>query len=114
MLKNRRARLERFFTSYNIDALLVTNLANIRYLSGFSGSEGALVLNREGCWLLCDSRYTSQAQAEVVDGEVRQFSEKQDAVRGLIEELKVGRLGFESSHTTVEAFMDLSGKLQGL
>jgi Xaa-Pro aminopeptidase len=113
MLKIRRARLERFFTSYNLDAILFSSLPNIRYLSGFSGSEGALVLTRNGCWLLCDSRYTAQAQTEVVDGEVRQFSEKQDAVRELIDDLKVARLGFEASHTTVEAFMDLSGKLQG-
>lgn len=113
MLKNRRARLERFFTSYNLDALLFSNLPNIRYLSGFSGSEGALLLTRENGWFLCDSRYTAQARAEVVECEVRQFSDKQDAVRDLIDELKVTRLGFEASHTTVEAFMDLSGKLQG-
>src|ERR1035438_6411471 len=98
MLKIRRARLERFFTSYNLEAILFSSLPNIRYLSGFSGSEGALVLTRDGCWLMCDSRYTAQAQAELVDGEVRQFSEKQDAVRELVEELKVARLGFEASH----------------
>lgn len=113
MLINRRAKLERFFASYNIDALLFTSLPNIRYLSGFSGSEGAFVLTRDGSWLLCDSRYTAQARAEVLVGEVRQFSEKQDAVRDLLTELNVSRLGFEASHTTVEAFMDLSGKLQG-
>jgi len=113
MIKSRRARLERFFTSYNIDALLISSLINIHYLSGFSGSEGALVLTREGCWFLCDSRYTAQARSEIIDCEVRQFSEKQDAVRDLITDLKVVRLGFESSHMTVEAFMDLSGKLQG-
>lgn len=113
MLKDRRAGLERFFTSYNLDAILFSSQQNIRYLSGFTGSEGALLMTREGGWLLCDSRYTSQALTEVVDCEVRQFSEKQDAVRDLVDELNILRLGFEASHTTVEAFMDLSGKLQG-
>jgi len=113
MLKSRRAKLERFFTSHKIDGILLSNMLNIRYLSGFTGSEGAMLLTRDGFWLLCDSRYTAQAAIEVLDGEIRQFSEKQDAVKGLIEELNLMRIGFESAHTTVAAFMEFSGKLSG-
>lgn len=113
MLKNRRAKLERFFTSHKIDAILFSNMLNIRYLSGYTGSEGALLLTRDRFWLLCDSRYTIQASAEVPDGEIRQFSEKQDAVKELINELQLQRIGFESAHTTVAAFMEFSGKLTG-
>lgn len=113
MLKSRRAKLERFFTSHKIDAIMFSNMLNIRYLSGFTGSEGALLMTRDRFWLLCDSRYTAQASIEVQGGEIRQFSEKQDAVRELIEELKLQRIGFESAHTTVAAFMEFSGKLTG-
>jgi len=113
MLKSRRAKLERFFASHKIDAILFSNMLNIRYLSGFTGSEGALLLTRDRFWLLCDSRYSVQASAEVQGGEIRQFSEKQDAVKELIEELKLERIGFESAHTTVAAFMEFSGKLTG-
>ncbi len=113
MLKDRRAKLERFFTSHKIEAILISSMLNIRYLSGFTGSEGVLLLTRDRFWLLCDSRYTNQALAEVQAGEIRQFSEKQDSVRELIEELKLQRIGFESAHTTVAAFMEFSGKLTG-
>ena len=65
MLKSRRAKLERFFNSYDLDAILFTNLLNIRYLCGFSGSEGALLLTRDSGWFLCDSRYTAQAAEEI-------------------------------------------------
>jgi Xaa-Pro aminopeptidase len=113
MLNIRRAKLERFFTACNLDAILFSNLANIRYLSGFTGSDGALLMTREGCRLLCDSRYTTQAAAEVVDGEVRQFSDRYGLVRELVDELGVSRLGFEAAHTTVAIFTELSARLSG-
>ncbi|MBT1071700.1 aminopeptidase P family protein [Pelotalea chapellei] len=113
MLKVRRKKLEHFFDKYNLDALLLSNLLNIRYLCGFSGSEGALLLTRNAAWLLCDSRYTTQAAAETTDTEIRQFSERQDAIGTLIQEQKLHRIGFESAHITVSIFMELSSKLQG-
>jgi len=111
MLKNRRARLERFFNSYNLDAILFSNLLNIRYLCGFTGSEGTLLLTREAGWFLCDSRYTTQAAVEVRDAGIRQFTVKMDSVAELIGELKLSRVGFEAAHTTVEEFRALHGRL---
>ncbi len=113
MLKNRRLRLERFFDTCGVDAILFSNLLNIRYLCGFSGSEGALVLTRDNAWFLCDSRYTTQAGAEVVDAEIRQFTVKLDTVVELATELKLSRIGFESAHTTVGDFKALSDRLAG-
>lgn len=111
MLKNRRLRLERFFTASGLDAILFSSLPNIRYLCGFSGSEGALLLTRDRAWFLCDSRYTAQAGAEVGDAEIRQFTVKWDAVAQVLGELKPGRVGFEAAHTTVADFKVLSDKL---
>ncbi|MFA7060176.1 MAG: Xaa-Pro peptidase family protein [Pedobacter sp.] len=110
-LKNRRDKLERFFNSYALDAILFTSLLNIRYLCGFSGSEGALLLTREAGWFMCDSRYTTQASVEVGAVDIRQFTVKLDAVAGLIAEMNFSRVGFEASHTTVSDFRTLSGKL---
>lgn len=111
MLKNRRAKLERFFNSYELDAILFSNPLNIRYLCGFSGSEGALLLTREAGWFLCDSRYTTQATAEVGAVEIRQFAVKLDAVADLIAEMNFSRIGFEAACTTVADFRALSDKL---
>lgn len=111
MLKNRRAKLERFFNSYELDAILFSNPLNIRYLCGFTGSEGALLLTRAAGWFLCDSRYTTQAFAEVGAADIRQFTVKLDAVSDLIAEMNFSRIGFEAAHTTVVDFKSLSGKL---
>ncbi|MGH2960187.1 MAG: M24 family metallopeptidase [Solirubrobacterales bacterium] len=70
------ARVKRLRTELierELDALLVTNLHNVRYLSGFTGTNGTLVLSASSAILLTDFRYTVQAadQAEyfeIVDG----------------------------------------------
>ena len=111
MLKSRRAKLERFFNSDELDAILLSSPLNIRYLCGFSGSEGALLLTRDAGWFLCDSRYTTQAAAEVAGVDIRQFTVKLDAIADLVAEMKFSRIGFEATHTTVADFNTLSGKL---
>jgi Xaa-Pro aminopeptidase len=113
MLHIRRARLERFFTAHDLDAILFFSLANIRYLSGFTGSDGALLLTREGCRLLCDSRYTTQAVAEVLDGQVLQYSDRNALLRELADDLWLSRIGFEAAHTSFAAFSELSSCLKG-
>ena len=113
MLKNRRSRLKPFFEDNALDALLITNLTNVRYLCGFSGSEGAMLLTRDKVWFLCDSRYTTQAAEEVRDAEVREFTAKYEAVCSLISDNKLLRVGFESSHTVVSDFRQLAERLTG-
>lgn len=64
----RRAAAESIEREYEVGTLLVTNLANIRYLTGFSGSNATLLLTLDGPdghVLATDGRYDTQAQAEV-------------------------------------------------
>lgn len=48
-----------------IDTLLVSSLPNVHYLTGFSGSAGALLVTGRNSWLFTDSRYDLQAHQEV-------------------------------------------------
>jgi Xaa-Pro aminopeptidase len=61
----RQQRLREVLPENRLDALLVTHLPNIRYLCGFSGSAGALLVRAGGSIFFTDSRYTQQAKAEV-------------------------------------------------
>jgi Xaa-Pro aminopeptidase len=114
MLKNRRSRLNRFFEENRLDAILVTDLRNIRYLCSFSGSEGALLLTRSNVWFLCDSRYTSQAGEEVLEAEVIECSVRLDALAALAAENGIARLGFEALHTTVDDYRKMADRLSGV
>ncbi len=81
-----------------LDAAFIASPANIRYLSGFAGTDSYLYLSSKRQVILTDSRYTLQAEEEGKDCEVRTI--KGERVYGvllkeLLEEDKVKRLGFE-------------------
>lgn len=115
MLKNRRSRLSPFFEDHTLKAILFTDLMNIRYLCGFSGSEGALLLSRDHAWFLCDSRYTAQAAEEVKSAEIKECGAiRIETVAALALEYGLDRIGFEATHTTVSALRRMSEKLAGI
>jgi Xaa-Pro aminopeptidase len=61
----RQQRLREALPANRLDALLITHLSNIRYLCGFSGSAGALLVSPAGSTFFTDGRYTEQAKSEV-------------------------------------------------
>ena len=54
----------------DVDGLIVTGEANRRYLSGFTGSAGTLLIGAKARRLVTDSRYTEQAGRQAIDYEV--------------------------------------------
>ena len=85
----------------DLDALLVSSLANVRYVTGFSGSNALLVITAKDCILLTDSRYATQVEEEV-DGAATVRIESTNLWTGLWAQLgtltSVERIGFESMH----------------
>src|SRR5262245_8838511 len=61
----RAARIRERFTAAGIDALLCTNLTNVRWLTGFTGSAGRVLLVRDEMVLVTDGRYGDRAEAEL-------------------------------------------------
>jgi Xaa-Pro aminopeptidase len=61
----RLAKARELMAAAGCEALLVTGLANVRYLSGFSGSAGMLFVRPEDAVLVTDGRYATQAPAEL-------------------------------------------------
>ena len=63
--EGRLRRLQELLSRHRLDSLLITHLPNIRYLCGFSGSAGALLVSERATVFFTDARYTSQARQEV-------------------------------------------------
>ena len=61
----RQRRLQNSLAEHKLDWLLVTHLPNIRYLCGFTGSAGTLLIDERGTTFFTDGRYRTQARAEV-------------------------------------------------
>ena len=63
-------RLRQHFAASEIDALVVTNLTNVRYLTGFTGSAAVLAVTADGALLTTDGRYRTQAAEQMAAAEV--------------------------------------------
>ncbi|RJQ82385.1 M24 family metallopeptidase [Amycolatopsis panacis] len=104
---HRRGALRTLLDDNGVDALLITNLLNIRYLTGFTGSNAALLMHAggEAKTVFCtDGRYITQSEAEVPDLErvLDRASARALASYAAGERATYGRTGFESQHVSVE------------
>jgi len=100
---DRLARAGERVEELELGALLLTDLVNIRYLTGFTGSNAMLVVAPAASVFLTDFRYVERAQpltefTDVRRGERDMLAELEDAVRELADG---GALGFEEGNVTV-------------
>jgi len=97
----RRARLGALLAERGVDAMLVSALPNIRYLTGFSGSNALLLVTGATATLLTDFRYATQVKAEVdpaVEVLIAPDSLWTELWRILGRQARVERLAFETAH----------------
>ncbi len=101
-MSDRCERLEALFEQAGVDLLLVSQLVNVRYLSGYTGSNGLVLLGAGTRSFVTDFRYVEQA-AEEVDPAFERVRASQDLVESLADLLPAGqlRLGFDDHHTSV-------------
>src|SRR5256886_17182020 len=110
----RVAAVRRRLTDLELDALVVTAPENTRYLSGFSGTLGYLVISGDGAEILGDSRYWLQMEAEAPAFTLVRSVASSGLLALLADRLKrLGprRNGFESQHLTVDQHRRLGGSL---
>lgn len=113
----RRNTLRALLLDRGLDALLVTDLINVRYLSGFRGSNGAVVVladDAAGDALATDDRYGERAAAEA-PGIHLEVTRK--LIEGLINRLRASaatELGFEDHVVTVDGYDALASTAAGL
>jgi Xaa-Pro aminopeptidase len=112
MISNRISAARGCLERVKADLLLVTNLSNIRYLTGFTGSEALLVLSPEDGWFLTDSRYTSQANDEVSGAKVIEFSNRLDSLVQVLKQPGATRIAFEAAQMNVQMYQDLVKRLR--
>lgn len=94
-----------------VDAFLVTSPPNVRYLSGFTGSNGALLLSRRSATLLTDPRYTIQASAETDCKIVIAKGSLLRNAAGLIARKRWRTIGFERNRLSFAGWAELQEAL---
>ena len=103
--ESRRARLATILQERELAAALVTDLVNVRYLTGFTGSNGAALVHADGrTAFVSDGRYTDQAAAECPD--VDRYTDR-DLAGTLLAHAKLesgAQLGAETHALSVDDF----------
>lgn len=91
-----------------VDALLVTNLYNVRYLTNFTGSTGLALITADKAYFVTDFRYTEQAADEAVGFEiVKNEGLIYKEVARLVEEDQIKKLGFEETDISYAIYKQL-------
>ncbi len=107
-MHGRLAKLRDEMASRDLDAFLVTDPVNVRYLSGFTGSYAVLVATCDSACLLTDSRYVEQASHETYGCTVEQIDLGYvPGVADLFQRLHSGVIGFEESSMTYAEWREL-------
>lgn len=97
-----------------IDALLVSDVLNVRWLTGFTGSLAYAFVSGTEAWIGVDSRYTVQASGECPGWSVERLASS--SAENLAELLKgqgIRRLGAEADQLTYAAFCSMRDRLDG-
>jgi len=102
MYRERIRKVRDYFQKDNLDGFIVSRLVNIRYLCGFSGTSGLLIITRGAAHFLTDFRYKEQSRKEVHGAKI--IVTKADPISEL-KDLKIFqgrnlRFGFESDYLT--------------
>jgi Xaa-Pro aminopeptidase len=97
---DRRARLVAALGQRELDGAVITTLVNVRYLTGFTGSNGALLVPREGpAVFFTDGRYRDQAAEELPDVE---HVIGRDLIGAIVERVNEGVWGVETHALSVD------------
>jgi Xaa-Pro aminopeptidase len=107
-MSGRADRLVALLDELGLDCLLVSHLVNVRWLTGFTGTNGACLVSRDERLFFTDFRYVDLAKSQVREFELIQ------AGREMLDDLArrlSGRTGFDDAHVSVRTHAKLTAKL---
>jgi len=112
MMAERLKKIRQMIKKKSIDAVLITSQLNRRYLSGFDGTAGVLLIDQNKALLMTDFRYIEQAARQAEQFEVMRF--KDDLIKALVPLIRSAgweKLGFEAKQVVCSFYRDMKKKL---
>lgn len=92
--------------SEGVDAQLISNMTNVRYLTGFAGSNGYVFLTPDATHFYSDGRYATQAGEMVKEAEVHiapNHAAVVDELKAMTKSQELSRVAYEATHVTVSS-----------
>lgn len=111
-MNERLQRLQKLMTEKSLEAILITHPVNRQYLSGFDGSNGALLVGEKEAFLFTDFRYLEQAEKQAPHCELRPWKAGLgEALKPVIEAAGWSSLAFEEEQVTYGLYRRLQDTL---
>ncbi len=109
-MKNRVLKLRAEMERLNLDAILIEESKNKRYISGFTGTAGSIIITKEKNILFTDFRYTQQAKNQTEDFEIVEIS-RTNPITNFLKEMDMKRLGFEDDKMSFSTYSNYKDAL---
>lgn len=111
----RLERMRQTLSEQGVDAILVTQPENQRYLSGFTGGDGALVITQSDALLLTDFRYYEQVSEEAPEFQlVKVEGAVSRVLKQVLQKHQIETLAFESTHVPFAEYQDWKKATRGV
>ncbi|WP_338651978.1 Xaa-Pro peptidase family protein [Lysinibacillus sp. Y5S-8] len=106
-------QLRNALQAQDTSAMIITNAQNRRYLTGFTGSAGTVVVTNTRALLLVDFRYTQQATEQSKTFEVHEIDRNRiyETIQEILDQDSIQTVGFEQHHVTYYAYQLMANKL---
>lgn len=100
-------RIREMLVEYNLEAILLSNAINRNYMSGFTGSDGMVLISKENAFFLTDFRYVEQANEQCQGYEIISRQSKSYAllVTEICQKAGISKLGFEADTLTYNQYL---------
>lgn len=106
---SRLTKLNQSLKEKHLEAVVILSDYNRRYLSGFTGTSGALIITESKQLLITDFRYIEQATSQAPDFTIiKQQGALIDEVKQQLEQLNVQNVGFEGNLVSYDTYLQLS------
>ncbi len=106
-------RIRSIIKDLGVDGVFIYSPANRRYLSGFTGSTGYVIISDNEIGFVTDFRYTKQAEAQCKGFEILENKNPvEDYIAQMIMKYKITKLAYEDSYMTVNFFNKLKDKIE--
>ncbi len=115
ILRKRLSRIRDIISTVKADGIIIYSPENRRYLSGFTGSTGYVIISKEKKSFITDFRYTKQASMECQDFEIIESKTPlENYLTDTIKKHGIEALAYEDSFMTIDFYDKLKGKLKNV
>lgn len=112
MSEARIKKIKEWLLAKEIGSYLVTNLVNIQYLTGFTGSAATCLISPERVILITDSRYTIQARQQTSNVEVYEYNKPLEGLEAMLVDIQPEKLAYEAETVLLSFYKKLTSLLK--